>query len=78
MSPIDCHKCRHYYVTWDKDFPHGCRGFRFKSRQLPNIVVRSSSSGMMNCLLFKKKIKKDLPNEIRPFAVFSLLFFTLA
>jgi len=58
MNSIDCHKCRHYYVTWDKDFPHGCRGIGFKSRQLPNIAVRSHSSGM-NCLLFKEKLKKD-------------------
>ena len=57
MSPIDCHKCRHYYVTWDKNFPHGCRGFGFKSRQPPNIGVRSSSSGM-ECLLFTKKGQK--------------------
>jgi len=32
---IDCHKCEHYYVTWDKHFPHGCKAMKFKSKQLP-------------------------------------------
>jgi len=54
---IDCHKCEHYYVTWENDFPHGCRAMGFKSRQLPIIVVRSSTPEM-ECLLFKKKEKK--------------------
>ncbi|MBW2011681.1 MAG: uracil-DNA glycosylase [Deltaproteobacteria bacterium] len=53
---IDCRKCEHYYVTWDKDSPHGCRGMGFKSRQLPIIIVRNTSRGM-DCLLFKKKEK---------------------
>ena len=51
---IDCHKCEYYFVTWDKNFPHGCRGMDFKSRQIPGIVVRKSNSGR-DCLLFKVK-----------------------
>jgi len=51
---IDCHKCEYYYVTWDKDFPHGCRVMHFKSRQYPSQVVHSSTLGMY-CLSFKKK-----------------------
>ncbi|OQY15930.1 MAG: hypothetical protein B6I32_04810 [Desulfobacterium sp. 4572_20] len=54
MQSIDCHKCEYYYVTWDKDFPHGCRGMGFKSRQLPCLTVRRSTPEM-DCLLFKKK-----------------------
>lgn len=54
---IDCHKCEYYYVTWDKDFPHGCRGLGFKSRQLPSMVVRNSTPDM-DCVLFKKKESK--------------------
>ena len=57
MIRIVCHKCVYYHVTWDKNFPHGCRGFGFKSRQMPSVVVRSNSSGT-NCLLFKEKIRK--------------------
>ena len=50
---MDCHKCEHYYVTWDKQFPHGCKAMKFKSKQLPSVVVFTSSS--MECLLFKEK-----------------------
>jgi hypothetical protein len=55
----DCHKCQYYYVTWDKDFPHGCRAMGFKSRQLPGLVVRSSTLGK-DCLLFEKKHKNEI------------------
>lgn len=54
---IDCHKCKHYYVTWEKDFPHGCKAMGFKSRQLPNIVVCTSTPGM-ECLSFRIKEKR--------------------
>lgn len=53
---IDCHKCEHYYVTWDKRFPHGCKAMKFKSKQLPSIAVFTSST--IECLLFKKKKRK--------------------
>jgi len=53
---IDCHKCKHYYVTWDKHFPHGCKAMEFKSKQLPSIVVFVSSN--IECLVFKKKKRR--------------------
>jgi hypothetical protein len=56
---IDCHKCRHYVVTWDKAFPHGCRGIGFKSRHLPNVAVRMNSG--KDCLLFQEKKKREAP-----------------
>lgn len=48
---IDCHKCEYYFVTWDKNFPHGCKAINFKSRQLPSVAVRVSSD--MECLQFR-------------------------
>jgi hypothetical protein len=51
---IDCHKCEHYYVTWEEQTPHGCRAMGFKSRRLPSMVVRKSTPDM-DCLSFKKK-----------------------
>lgn len=50
---IDCHKCEHYYVTWDKNFPHGCKAMDFKSKQLPSVSVFVSSD--MECLQYKIK-----------------------
>ncbi|UCF93824.1 MAG: uracil-DNA glycosylase [Desulfobacterales bacterium] len=51
---IDCHRCRHYYVTWDLNFPHGCQAMGFKSRLLPSGEVRSTMQGK-DCLLFNPK-----------------------
>lgn len=50
---IDCHKCEHYYVSWDKDFPHGCKAMGFKSKRFPSIVVRDNSHS--KCLFYKVK-----------------------
>ncbi len=51
-SIIDCHRCRHYYVTWERQFPHGCRAMHFKSRSMPSSLVKSVSGP---CLLFVAK-----------------------
>jgi hypothetical protein len=59
---IDCHQCEHYYVTWNKQFPHGCKAMKFMSKQIPGLVVLSSSQ--MACQLFrKKKSRKGLKHE---------------
>ena len=54
-------KCEQYYVTWDKEFPHGCRAMGFKSKLFPSIVIRVSSDH--ECLLNKKKINKQFLNK---------------
>ncbi|MBN2398029.1 MAG: uracil-DNA glycosylase [Deltaproteobacteria bacterium] len=53
---INCTQCEHYYITWDKNFPHGCRALGFKSAQLPCTTVRISSN--QECLFFKKKTRR--------------------
>ena len=56
---IDCRKCKHFYVTWDKKFPYGCMAMGFKVSNLPSISVKKESGE--NCLMFspiKKKITK--------------------
>jgi len=53
QTPITCHRCRHYYVTWDKNFPFGCRAMEFKGRQMPATVVRRTTGG--SCLLYQEK-----------------------
>jgi hypothetical protein len=52
-----CGSCVHYYVTWDKDFPHGCRAMGFKCRSSPSLRVREASG--MECQLFVRKEQKD-------------------
>ena len=59
---ITCHKCLHYYVTWDQHFPHGCRIMGFKSRPMPMFEVRRTMHGK-DCLFFEvKKMKNPQPN----------------
>ncbi len=48
-----CGQCRHYYVTWDPAFPHGCRAMGFKSRTSPALEVRAASG--MDCQMFARK-----------------------
>jgi hypothetical protein len=51
---VVCHRCRHYFVTWDPAFPHGCRAMSFRSRRLPNEEVRAAMAGG-DCLMFADK-----------------------
>lgn len=49
----NCNKCQHYYITWDKVFPYGCKAMGFKSYKIPSVVVRESSG--QECLAFTEK-----------------------
>ena len=42
-----------FYITWEKNFPRGCKALGFKSIEMPFNVV-SQSSGM-RCLYFEQK-----------------------
>jgi hypothetical protein len=61
---IDCHKCVHYYVTWDQYFPHGCRAMDFKSKRSPINDVRMAMQGN-DCLAFELKKQKILHQDQR-------------
>lgn len=50
---IDCRRCRHYYVTWEKSHPHGCKAMGFKSDQMPSGVVLNTSG--TRCLKYQPK-----------------------
>jgi len=52
-EPPKCGQCKHYFITWNPDFPHGCRAFGFKSKVLPYLEVRSASQ--QSCLKFEAK-----------------------
>jgi hypothetical protein len=53
----NCRACKHYYITWDEDFPYGCKAMRFKSKRLPHLDVLESSG--THCLLFVAKENID-------------------
>jgi hypothetical protein len=56
LDRIDCMKCRHFYVTWDRKFPKGCRAMGFKSREIPSLAVFRSSG--VQCLRFEAKTRE--------------------
>ncbi|MBL7664642.1 MAG: hypothetical protein JNM93_05875 [Bacteriovoracaceae bacterium] len=52
-------KCRHYQVTWDKNFPRGCRLFQIKSKQSPATVVKQNTGSHCQEFQERKAAKKD-------------------
>jgi hypothetical protein len=55
---IDCKKCIHFYITWDKDYPRGCRAMGFKCKEIPSAMVYQASG--VECLRFEeKKARRD-------------------
>jgi hypothetical protein len=56
-DPIVCRNCRHYFITWEADRPHGCRAMNFKSRRPPSRVVHSASG--RPCLRYAAKNAAD-------------------
>ena len=55
---IICQRCKHYYVTWEKNKPHGCRAYSFKSQQVPSVVVKQSSGTDCNFYEVKRPLIK--------------------
>ena len=51
--PPFCPRCVHYFVTWDPNFPKGCRLFGIKSRALPSMEVRLANN--RDCPAFAPK-----------------------
>lgn len=48
-----CFECKHFYITWDKHYPRGCKAMGFKSMELPWRVVLNASGRA--CLKFAHK-----------------------
>ncbi|GAB4126684.1 MAG: hypothetical protein Fur0015_00220 [Ignavibacteriales bacterium] len=53
QQKINCKSCVHYFITWDKKFPYGCRALSFKSNRMPSIDVKLNSK--LDCLAYKEK-----------------------
>ncbi len=51
---INCFKCKHLVITWDRNKPYGCNALGFKSKRLPSIEVYKSSG--QRCMLFTQKV----------------------
>jgi hypothetical protein len=55
-TEVNCFSCSHFYITYEPDFPYGCRAVSFKSRLLPAKVMYVYSG--IGCQLFKEKHEK--------------------
>ena len=53
MVNVNCQKCINYYITWDNNFPYGCKLFGIKSKQQPSVIVYQSLG--KQCENFVKK-----------------------
>ncbi len=56
-----CLNCKFYYITWNPDFPKGCRAFKFQSKNMPCETVKIESGN--ECHLFEEKTVKKI-NEL--------------
>ena len=54
-NSINCFLCEHFYITYEKNYPYGCRIIGFKSKRLPSIDVYMNSD--IDCALFSAKEK---------------------
>ncbi|SEM63641.1 uracil-DNA glycosylase [Paenibacillus sp. OV219] len=61
QTRIDCMKCRHFYITWDKNYPRGCKAFKFKGSAMPSAAVLSSSG--KPCMNFEPKSMTKPPQS---------------
>ena len=50
---VDCNTCVHFFITWDKRYPYGCRAMRFMSANSPNKDVFEVEG--RDCLAYKDK-----------------------
>jgi hypothetical protein len=54
-----CKDCIHFFVTYDPQFPYGCRSMGFKSRRYPCFEVQEASGEPCQ----GREVKKVIPLE---------------
>ena len=62
MNP-NCLKCKHYFITFDKYAPKGCRIYKIKSSTMPSQIVKQANGGA-DCLGFEAKENKSTEKKI--------------
>lgn len=64
MKRANCLQCVHYFNTWDKNSPRGCKVYGMKTMTMPSIIVRNESG--MECQSYKQKdhFKKNKKGDL--------------
>ncbi len=53
MTSVNCFKCQHLVITWERERSYACRAMGFKSKEVPwRLVLKTSGQP---CLLFSPK-----------------------
>ena len=57
----DCNSCAHFFITWKKRFPFGCRAMGFMSSNSPSRDVFEVEG--RDCLAYKNKFSHDVEQD---------------
>lgn len=57
MKKINCFKCKYFYTTWNSKFPRGCKGYGFKTKEIPSVYVQKTTG--QPCLQFTPNHNHD-------------------
>ncbi|MGE3610233.1 MAG: uracil-DNA glycosylase [Bacteriovoracaceae bacterium] len=57
MSRPNCQKCKHFYITWNKTTPNGCRRFGIQCKDNPATII--ASAGLGDCQGYEEKKKPE-------------------
>ena len=57
-----CKDCIHFFVTYDSNFPYGCRSMGFKSRRYPYLEVQEATAEP--CHGWEMKMKPGAASEV--------------
>lgn len=60
-----CRGCRFHYITYEEEWPYGCRAFEFKSRRLPSLVVLESSGEPCRAFEARSSEPGGRPNGVK-------------
>ncbi|MDA9900989.1 hypothetical protein N9D99_00595 [Gammaproteobacteria bacterium] len=56
VAEVSCSSCKNFYITWEKEFPYGCRAMDFKSIRLPSLDVVEADG--QECLAHENRVSK--------------------
>lgn len=59
MSHPNCSQCRHFYITWDKKTPNGCRLYGIQTKDRPSQIVKMAGMGECQGFAPKKRPETD-------------------
>ena len=51
---VNCRQCAHFNITWDRNFPYGCKAFGLKTKRITSTEVYLSSG--KECLKYQAKV----------------------